>query len=1246
MSKRTLRFGINGLDDLLSGSYIPGKDEVLGIDISAPSGGDCQATSVCIVGPNGTGKSVFALHLASYFAAGGFQSGGRCRAPKVLYASTDLRYPKAQKIWHHFMLDFPLARPIPFNQGWFAEIGDRTFEGEEKRKVKLSDFVPIPSGQPPDGNLADFVAKKLDEPEVAFVDLAAHTAGDDWNFVDRLISVLDRCTFDEPHLLVVDAVEGLQTLVGEVDEFGEPRSRRSRVAQLLRTAAEKCHVVFVVEEADDKARLPEDYVADVVFRLRSAEHSHGGRSYLRRTVEIEKARAQAHVRGQHTLVIRDGRGSQTGKRYNPDDPPVVIEFHKGKPSTFVWKKDVFVGDTKIIDGSIKRADRKRPLERVAYVNVIPSLDFVSRREQGDNVVTGKGGHKRAGFGIHYLDDMLTKPKEESGPNGLAFGSLTAIIGENGTHRNRVANAFLSQGFVVDNEDGNNVAIVITTDNTDSDELAEKFKSHLPLQTRHRVNPENIVCRRLEVHDLTAAGLFHIIDSAMHTARSIARPKGLIRMVISNLELMRATYPEVIDDPLFLPSLKRRIRQVEVTTLVVHTDPAGPDRSRQNALSQVLRSDLASHIIYTWNVAFFGEERVAIMVPTTGFSDSRRPVVREIRGSDEKNDQQLVVDPHFELYTGLLERGEVQMIPLQVRLWGHSQQFTEYVKEVRALLDGVFQKDERSESIVHTGTEIRYEDIRSASNFKGGVGLNSTAILQVDEFWHVHHQELQTMERYLFGETVENGLAVLTTDPYKVFQFTGSDISTRALFNRRRIKYRELCRKYRELRRAARSGEEQRIVRERKDRLGGLMPNPKSAIRSEFFVLHGHSYDDAERLDEIDRVPYFWDFGFLMLRQSLWEVAAEKRFSVLDQSDPTKLKSVTVKSVYDRLCAPSRHGARSTAPVSWRDFLNACTIVARTAGLQSDGTVPPFFDLDMMAAESLCCFVLEVWASTIAEMEGLPINKIFAPRRSEPGLPGLVDLLKDYREAFFRTWLLIGETMSAKQLGIDWYLPEVRRANPKAVASRHWYASACAIDPPPTIDDPLLPVRMPGRFSVRGDWFLAIAAGSRSKLLGERAIDILSTRKANLERLKRGIGLPTRDCGNEDGIAATLNETRTRLQIRKGDRMEPMRYGDVRKLGADDKPDKEGFYWLWRYTIRDYDRQSPVFAQMLAYMLKRCPEYWDNLVRDGAGFRSAFDAYDLLSTKPAVRGAGGYSDFENDCNLWIERLRNSSISTLT
>jgi len=172
---------------------------------------------------------------------------------------------------------------------------------------------------------------------------------------------------------------------------------------------------------------------------------------------------------------------------------------------------------------------------------------------------------------------------------------------------------------------------------------------------------------------------------------------------------------------------------------------------------------------------------------------------------------------------------------------------------------------------------------------------------------------------------------------------------------------------------------------------------------------------------------------------------------------------------------------------------------------------------------------------------------------------------------------------------------------------------------------------------------------------------MSTRKSNLNRLKDGIGLPTRDISDKD----TLDDAPTRLRVMGADqRPRPITYGELRKLGAvgpecsgdQAERDDTGFQWIWRYTMQDYDRQAPVFAQMVSFLLKRTPAYWDALVQEAgadgvldsegqnvrAHLRSGFEAYDKLNRKESIAALKQYDAFKRDCDVWLRRLEDSSL----
>ena len=168
------------------------------------------------------------------------------------------------------------------------------------------------------------------------------------------------------------------------------RNRQSRIAQAIRAATGKCHLLLVSEQ-QTQDKVPDEFVTDVLIRLQVKQE----RDYSRRTIEIAKVRGQSNVRGSHHYVIRDGTGSSTLTEINPDDPDY------GHCYFFVFH-------------SLYSLYRH-------FMQV--------RREKGRDPSTA-----RAAFGIHYLDEMLG--------GGLVEGTVTGLIGDEGTYKSRLGRAFL------------------------------------------------------------------------------------------------------------------------------------------------------------------------------------------------------------------------------------------------------------------------------------------------------------------------------------------------------------------------------------------------------------------------------------------------------------------------------------------------------------------------------------------------------------------------------------------------------------------------------------------------------------------------------------------------------------------------------------------------------------------------------------------------------------------------------------
>lgn len=420
-----LKFGIPSLDELVE---VPHPADLSDREIASES--------IAILGPEGSGKSVLALHLASRYAADCLRRiypTDEERAeldppimPRILYISSDLKAVSAERVWKNFALQHPNTRQVPF---------ERNMEGLERYTSihksltltlktlwlgadttdELVKELLMPKNHPKDSNDAN----------VVFLDLASHTAGDDWSLVNALLVKLQSvksaivCGKKSalPHLVIIDSVAGFETFVGRIDAYGNEQSRRSRIAQCLRNAGDRVSIVFVVEESTGIEHLPEEYVTDIVLSLRKRTVFQNSVS----TVEVQKARIREHAKGEHPFEIRDRIGTSTGSWENADTPRT----------------------------------------RNAYVQVFPSVAHRNHLVSGDwSTSDVRAGKETAGFGITHLDSLLpaeegdqttsaTDNKRGSGPNnksGLRAGTVTALFGDPSTGKSALAEKFLAQGF--------------------------------------------------------------------------------------------------------------------------------------------------------------------------------------------------------------------------------------------------------------------------------------------------------------------------------------------------------------------------------------------------------------------------------------------------------------------------------------------------------------------------------------------------------------------------------------------------------------------------------------------------------------------------------------------------------------------------------------------------------------------------------------------------------------------------------
>jgi KaiC/GvpD/RAD55 family RecA-like ATPase len=1454
-----LRFGIPSLD-LLFGAHREAVAEdstrqtvraERGQGILVPGGKDQDSrrgsVSICISGPDGTGKSILGLHLASRYLADcyarerwvavrKFPRDKQIVLPRILYVSTDLKFKMAEKMWLNFGLDVPNQRSQPFVEsqtpsGLPLYLNLRAcapFGGQGDVSEPLADCL-IAQPQPASPRLS--LPANWAQADVLFIDLAAQTAGDDWGFVNRMLALLEPLESHQPrHLLVLDSVEGFETMVGERDAFGEVQPRRSRIAQIMRSAADKCHTLFVVEEPEEGKRLPEEFVTDVVIRLRSVLV----KDYARRTLEIEKARGHSHVRGQHAYLIRSGVGSTTGRQRNPDEPrlPAFTELDSAR----------------LAKGGQARAPHQ------SYLHVCHSLHHLNRE-----IMSAEGGGRPAllparyaAFGIRHLDEMLGGQRygftrtQGDDQRGLQCSTTTALIGNSETQKSPLGYAFLSRcfreyakrfqeriellqkwpaarfqqrlafakqqaeawregdrrhrkphtneerraeifcrleeiGVFADGKGSfrestnaaaapadpnvypvsdliklaawklghprypaDGIPVLLTTMDIHAEELALKFLPWLlrkvpQLKRWEQLDePEAVpyrgciaalrlhmeqytICRRLEIHDLPSAVFFHIVKCAIETAQSMLHPRRKpmdtegrfrlswgIRVVIDDLSILKNTYVEIRDEPLWLRFLVFYLGREGVTTLLIDTQPGQPDMAASSLLDSEMRSLVHNHL-YTWRFSFYGETRVAI-APIPPTSPERPAVIRELRFVPEEAARPeldltpLVVDPHFELYAGI-EKGEPKPIALQVRLFAETENFKTYIEDGNSHFLERFVSlpaacDTDADKILVGVPITQYDKLREFCYLLRGTRLDHSLLFQIDEFWYLRRTAVgrsgafRSQKEYLCDAvaytvwqaeaagSAEQWVRDWAADPFGLFQHTATGEQgdrDQPVPRNSAGKKGEPSKPYRRHNEFGCHGyafETSKEQQARKKKHGQVeQPSPPAAGHAQPSVspsaepvsdprtpppetIHPESIPISEF---VDRVPFMWDFGFLLCRKNQWVNSLDAELTVWTDTHRDEPKKY-VRNVWERLPLALEEKKEQPSPVpraTWREFLEACQQVARAESYRL-ATPVPAFDLHAIAAQSFSCLVLEIWMSEICQRlwkatQGFEKNEERLDwEKNEAGLPGssagtdsdperrfnafvhgLAERKWDFdqpeegllewlgREAYqrdlFKVWLLLVEALDFVALAdaVRGNGLSDKECSPHAVAVRHWYKTACRATEGMSPNDPLIPVGLPGHFATRGDWFLGVAGGSRSSRLADRALDLLNSRRANYTRLNLGLGLPVRRIENDvlkhlDTGLWTMDQGRQLAALPLGSnyRLRKVRYENLLKLGQpQDKPDAADFHWLWRSSLKRYYRHARIWQDWLCRQIQR----WERLryLESNDTWVNGFKRYDWI-----------------------------------
>ena len=325
------------------------------------------------------------------------------------------------------------------------------------------------------------------------------------------------------------------------------------------------------------------------------------------------------------------------------------------------------------------------------------------------------------------------------------------------------------------------------------------------------------------------------------------------------------------------------------------------------------------------------------------------------------------------------------VPLQVILYEETKAFAEYIEAESQFLSHVFSPLPGEHPVIQVQQTRDYDGLRDYCHLPVHTHLPFTLVFMVDGYWALGRgplSSLRSQRTYLF-EPLTN-----YDDVFRLYRPTrqqsrrgavrprGKDDSSSAADAAARVS-------------AAREDEGP----PRRDRRIDYFSQPAAGINRFFYKsrLVGQS-------KEVDRVPFMWDFGFLLCSEHQWNTAAAiqisartpegsrytvgdvwhrlRRLAALEVTPANPAANVpkrrtdmqeqtTLTLDVEAILGPPQLQPGAPPNVTWREFLEASFAVAQ-AEERRTGHKGPVFDLAMATPESILCWLVEVWFSEMVD----------------------------------------------------------------------------------------------------------------------------------------------------------------------------------------------------------------------------------------------------------------------------------------
>jgi KaiC/GvpD/RAD55 family RecA-like ATPase len=469
-----------------------------------------RAITLLVTGPPGTGKSTLAMELCVRLA--------RSSTPSVLGGKTLYVASEAHPPWM-----IQNARSF----GWL----------KKTEQQELFEFGPVPKAAP-------ISICTLPDVEVGrgsiFVQLR-----DVFGLEDKS-GEQNRVDFGKLGLVVIDSLNTAKT--DRAIEFERLHDRLVESGPRL--------IVFVLDSSPTRPVAETwEFASDIVLRL-DKEYRSG---YMVRTIEVVKARYQAHVWGKHQLKIYEAQDLEE----RPTEVP-TFEVQEQRLRAHPWAE--------------------------GGIFVFPSIHYVlSRYKKAPRPASHVSRSQPIG-----QKTVPTMPTPLPGLNallggGIPAGRTTALLGDRGAHKSHLGYLQALHNVV---GAGNNGKSLIVSLRDDEDMTVGTLSKILPQHW-----PD--LAQKTSVDDLLRAGtleiayympgyitpeeFFHRLLLIIYRMRKDDE-QCPITLLFNSLDQIASRFPLCAEERVFIPGIIQTLAAIGVTSVFVGADTEGVDEGLKNLLS--------------------------------------------------------------------------------------------------------------------------------------------------------------------------------------------------------------------------------------------------------------------------------------------------------------------------------------------------------------------------------------------------------------------------------------------------------------------------------------------------------------------------------------------------------------------------------------------------------------------------------------------------------------------------------------